>query len=65
MLRAGMTVETPNGWLMEITEIRWWSDDDGEVFGRQFAVRKRMARWSKEKYLGTVRGIEQARIKRV
>lgn len=56
-MHAGQMVETSNGWLLDISEIKWWSDDDGAVYGRAMAANR--GRWSKEKYLGTVRGIRE------
>ena len=63
-MRAGQVVELSSGWLLDIVEIRWWSEDDGAVYGRAMALGRRAGRWSKDKYLGTVRGIEMLAVSR-
>lgn len=56
-----MVVETSNGWLLEISRVQWWSDDDGAVFGRMFKGQS----WTAEKYIGTVRGIREVMVGRL
>ena len=58
-MHAGQVIETSSGWLLEVSEVKWWSEDDGAVYGRAFAVNSTQKRWTPEKCLGTVRGIEQ------
>ena len=57
-MHAGQLIETSSGWLLDISEVKWWSNDDGAVYGRAMATSGTSQRWSPEKYLGTVRGIE-------
>lgn len=60
-MHVGQMIETSNGTLLDIVEIRWWSTDDGAVHGRMM----RNGKWSPEKYLGTVRGIQEAAVSAV
>lgn len=64
MLEVGQVVETSSGWLLDIEEIRWWSGDDGATYGRAMAASSTRQKWTPTKYLGTVKGIEELRIKR-
>lgn len=61
MMEVGKTVETSSGWLLEIKQIKWWSEDDGAVYGHAFNGKE----WSPQKYLGTVRGIREMAVSRM
>ena len=58
-MHIGQIIETSSGWLLDVSEIKWWSEDDGAVYGRAMMAHGTSKRWSPEKYLGTVRGIQQ------
>jgi len=58
-MRAGDVLEMPNGDLIAVEQIRRWSPKDGEVFGRVC----RSGTWSASRYCGTVRGLEELRVK--
>lgn len=60
MLSINTVVDMPHGMYIEIDEIKWWSEDDGAVYGR---IGQR-GKWRPRGYVGTVRGIDQMRIKR-
>ena len=63
-MQAGQVVETSSGWLLEVTDIKWWSEDDGAVYGRAFSP-ARGGSWSPEKYIGTVRGLTEMAVSRM
>lgn len=49
-VQVGQVVETSSGWLLDISEIKWWGDDDGAVYGRAFSP-ARGGNWSPQKYI--------------
>lgn len=55
MLEVGQVVETSSGWLLDIEEIQWWSNDDGAAYGRAMAGSSTRHKWTPTKYLGTVK----------
>ncbi len=62
-MHVGQVIETASGWLLEVADIKWWSKDDGAVYGRAFSTKRG---WSTEnKYLGTVRGIREMAVSRL
>lgn len=59
-LKINTVVDMPNGNYIEIDEIRWWDEANGEVFGRI----GKSGKWRPRGYVGTVKGIDELRIKR-
>ena len=62
-MRVGQVIETSSGWLLDVEEIRWWSKEDGAVYGRAMAASSTKHKWSTTKYLGTVKGISSMAVK--
>lgn len=56
-MQSGQQIETNTGWLLEVLRVDWWGKKDGAVWGRM--RRARGGKWSAEKYIGTVDGIER------
>lgn len=56
-MQSGQQIETNTGWLLDVLRIDWWTKKDGAVWGRMRRVRG--GKWSTEKYIGTVLGIER------